>query len=70
MKEEINNTRMVWFNTLSDDDHTSCDLLGRLQIESTIYGKMLKNDVVDNEDIHLKLQGPQRTIVFYTLFVS
>jgi hypothetical protein len=55
-KEEINDTRVVWSKTLSDDEHTNCDVLLRRQIEATIKEKMLENilnDMVDNENVEV-----------------
>ena len=54
LKEEIDNTRIVWFDTLSDDEPIGCDLLMRPQIEATIKEKMQKNTLnvmVDNESL-------------------
>ena len=55
-KKEINDTRVVWSKTLSDDEHTNCDVLVRRQIEATIKEKMLENifnDMVDNENVEV-----------------
>jgi hypothetical protein len=55
-KVEIDNTSVVWSNTSRDDEHMSCDLLERRQIESTIKEKMLENtlnDMVDNDYIQV-----------------
>jgi hypothetical protein len=42
-KQVVDNTRVVWSNTSSDDEHTDCDLLERCRIEATIKGNMLEN---------------------------
>jgi hypothetical protein len=55
-KQEVDNTRVVWSDPLSNDEHTSCGPLERHQIEANIMEKMLENthnDMVDNEDIEM-----------------
>ena len=42
-KQVVDNTRVVWSNTSSNDEHTDCDLLERCQIEATIKENMLDN---------------------------
>jgi hypothetical protein len=55
-KEVINNTRVVWSDTSSDNDHKGCNPLVKCQIEATVKEKLLKstlNNMVDNENVEV-----------------
>jgi hypothetical protein len=55
-KEEVDNTRVLWSDVLSDDEHMGCVALVKCQIEATIKETMLEttfNDMVDKDDMEV-----------------
>jgi hypothetical protein len=47
---------MVWSDTSSDDERTSCELHVRRQVEVVLKGKMLENtlnDMVNNDKVEV-----------------